>query len=413
MPKYRGIGFTEKKLSDNVRARFIEHEGYFNRSGLYGNADADYPDNLERFAFFSRECLAVAEKEKFQPDVVHAHDWHTAMIPALLKAWPGDFFAKTKTLLTIHNLAYQGLFGAEEYPKLGLPKNLFSMDSFEFYGKVNLLKGGLLKADRLNAVSPGYAEEIKTKEFGCGLEGVLQKRKKRLSGILNGIDAAAWDPAKDARLEANYSADDLAGKSLCKAALQRLCRFEEDPKTPLFAVVSRLTPQKGLDLLAEAAPDMLSKKLQLVVLGDGDPHHRRMFTRIEKDFPKNSRMFLGFDAVKAHAIYAGSDFFLMPSLFEPCGLGQMIAMRYGAVPVVRATGGLKDTVTDAAQKNGNGFTFKEAAAPAFAAAVGRALEAYADPKTMRTLVATGMKADFSWDESAKKYETLYREAMTE
>ena len=406
MPKYRGITDTEKSLGEHVRVRFVEHEGFFNRSGLYGNADGDYPDNLDRFSFFSRECLRLARELGFKPDVVHAHDWHAAIVPVLLKAKPDPFFQKTKSVLTIHNLAYQGHFDYAQWPKLGLPASLFSVDGFEFYGKINVLKAGLLYADRLNAVSPAYAKEIQAAEAGCALEGVLQKRQKDLSGILNGIDTALWDPWADKKLAAPFSAAAPAGKKVCKAALQKQCGLAEDPETPVFAIVSRLAEQKGLDILAEVAPAMLSKKLQLVLLGDGDARYRQAFAALEKRFPKAMKAHIGFDAAAAHAIYAGADFFLMPSLFEPCGLGQMISMRYGTLPVVRATGGLKDTVKDGV----NGFVFERPSSAEFLAAVECALKTYGDKTTLKKMTETAMNADFSWEESAKKYEALYREA---
>ncbi len=415
MPKYRGIEVSEKILSDRVRVRFIEHEAFFNRSGLYGNRESDYTDNLDRFTFFSYECLAEAKRLGFKPDVVHAHDWHAALIPVLLKTKfaKDDFYKGSKTVLTIHNLAYQGVFAPSEYKKLGLPQDLFSVDGFEFYGQVNVLKAGLLFADRLNAVSPSYATEIQTQEFGCGLEGVLQKRKRRLSGILNGIDTEAWNPATDAKIKTFYSAGSLEGKKKCKRALQEKCGFEADPEIPVLAIVSRLTHQKGLDLLAKAVPHFFKKKFQFVVLGDGEAEYRRLFEDIEKKYPGKAKIFFGFRAAEAHTIYAGADLFLMPSLFEPCGLGQLISMRYGTIPVVRRTGGLKDTVIDADEhpKKGNGFTFEGLEVTNFIKALDRAEKAFEDKKRWDALVQSAMKSDFSWDESAKKYESLYREAL--
>ncbi len=415
MPKYRGIELTDTEIAPNVHIHFVENEAFFNRSGLYGNGDSDYEDNLDRFSFFSQECLRLAKRVNFQPDIVHAHDWHTALVPVLLKTKfaSDDFFKKSRSLLTIHNLAYQGQFPAAEYKKLGLPAALFSMDGFEFYGGVNVLKAGLLHADRLNAVSPTYAEEIRTAEYGCGLEGVLERRKKSLSGILNGLDTDIWDPAKDTRIVSHFSAAALEGKKRCKAELQKKYGFEVDPAVPVLAVVSRLAHQKGLDLLAQASAELLKEKVQLIVLGDGDPEYRRKFEKLGQKYTANAKILIGFRAPEAHGIYAGADFFLMPSRFEPCGLGQLIAMRYGAVPVVRATGGLKDTVIDADRDavKGNGFVFEQPIAADFMSTLRRALKAYGEQGRFAGIVQTGMKADFSWDESAKKYEILYKEAL--
>ncbi len=415
MPKYRGIEFSEKRLSDHVQVHFIEHEPFFNRSGLYGHQDSDYADNLDRFSYFSRECLTAAKRLGFKPDVAHAHDWHASLIPVLLKTefLADDFFKQTKSLLTIHNLAYQGVFAASEYKKIGLSQELFSVAGFEFYGMVNLLKAGLLFADRLNTVSPAYAKEIQTVEFGCGLEGVLRQRKNKLSGILNGIDTQAWNPATDTKLSAGYSAESLAGKKICKASLQKKYGLEVNPQIPLLAVVSRLAHQKGLDLIAQALPDLISSPLQLVILGDGDADYRRLFERLGRDYPAQVKVSLGFQVMAAHEIYAGADLFLMPSQFEPCGLGQLISMRYGTIPVVRATGGLKDTVIDADQdpKKGNGFSFDLFDSKSFLSAVNRAMKAYRDQERWNLLMTCAMKCNFSWDESAKKYEQLYREAV--
>ena len=415
MPKYRGIEGVQKSLSDRVSVRFVEHEAYFNRSGLYGNGGGDYADNLERFTFFSRECLRLAEALDYKPDVVHAHDWHTALLPVLLKTEFSNhfFYKKTRTVLTLHNLAYQGHFPASEYEGLGLPKDLFSVDGFEFYGKINLLKAGILFADRLNTVSPGYAKEIQMPEFGFGLENVLKKKKNRLSGILNGIDTDAWNPKTDPKISASYSPESLEGKKKCKKVLQELCGFKANPGVPLLAVVTRLAEQKGLDILAGAAPRLFSKDLQLVLLGEGDAHYRRLFETIASQYSKNVRFFPEFAADRAHAIYAGADLFLMPSLFEPCGLGQMISMRYGTIPVVHATGGLKDTVLDADRdlKTGNGFTFDAANSTDFMNAMDRALKAFKDEMRWKALISSAMKTDFSWTQSAQQYEKLYRETL--
>lgn len=411
MPKYRGIDFSQKKINERVTVRAVEHEAFFNRHSLYGNESGDYSDNLERFTHFCYTALSIAKETDFRPDVVHVHDWHTALIPALLKTKFAldPFFAGTKTLLTIHNLAYQGHFPAAHYDRLGLDPSLFSVKGFEFYGKVNMLKGGLLFADAINTVSPTYAQEIQTKNFGYGLEGVLQERRSVLSGILNGIDEEVWDPSKDPKIPSGFSAADLSGKALCKADLQKKCGLPVSPDVPLFAVVTRLAEQKGLDLLAQSMTALLAKNLQFVLLGDGDAYYQKVFRSIGENHPKNAKVFIGFNASEAHSIYAGADFFMMPSLFEPCGLGQLIAMRYGTVPVVRRTGGLADTVSDIEKnpKTGNGIVFEQAQSPDLLSAVDRALELYKDAKRFLSARQKGMKTDVSWTQSAKEYEKLY------
>jgi starch synthase len=415
MPRYRGITASKKKLSANVTVHFVENEAYFNRAALYGNDGGDYADNLERFAFFSRAALALARETGFRPDIVHAHDWQTALIPVLLRSKfsQDPFFQRSKTLLTVHNLAYQGHFPASQYPKLGLEPGLFSLNGFEFYGKINLLKAGLLYADAVNTVSPTYAREIQTKECGFGLEGVIHQKRDFLRGILNGIDTALWDPAKDRRIKKNYSAKSPAGKAACKAALQRACGLETDPAVPVFGVVSRLAQQKGMDLLLESADSLLSRKLQFVLLGDGDAVYERGFGNVGRRHARNASVHIGFDAANAHAIYAGSDFFLMPSLFEPCGLGQMISLRYGTLPIVRRTGGLADTVIDleADARKGNGFVFDERHGHGFLAAVDRALRFFREKRRLEALRKRVMALDLSWDASARAYVKYYQEIL--
>ncbi|MBI2095113.1 MAG: glycogen synthase GlgA [Candidatus Omnitrophica bacterium] len=415
MPRYRGVAFSEKKIARNVEIHCVEHEGYFNRSGIYGQARGDYSDNLERFSFFCEQALLKAKETGFRPDIVHAHDWQTALLPVLLKTrFSGDpFFRNTKSVLTIHNLAYQGHFPAHRFGALGLDPGLFSVSAFEFYGKINLLKGGILFADRLNTVSPAYAREMETREYGFGLEGVVKSRRAVLGGILNGIDNRLWNPSADRRLAARFSASRQAGKADCKAALQRACGFDPDPAVPLFGFVSRLAEQKGVDILAEAAEHFLQKKAQFVLLGEGDAVYHTLFGNLGARHPDRAKVIPGFDPRRAHEIYAGSDFFLMPSLFEPCGLGQLISFRYGTLPVVRATGGLADTVVDADEdaRRGNGFVFAERRATALLGAIDRACAAYRDPGRMRRLRARVMKLDFSWAASAQAYLEFYKETV--
>jgi starch synthase len=413
MPRYRGVSLKKKKLSENVTIVFIENEEYFNRSSFYGNEGGDYADNLERFAFFSDRSLLAAKELKFKPDVVHAHDWQTALVPVYLKTrYAADpFFKDAKSVLTIHNLSYQGHFPESQFEKTGLAKSFFSVDGFEYYGKVNLLKGGLLFADAVSTVSPTYAKEIQTKHFGHGLEGVIQKRRSSLRGILNGIDTDFWDPAQDEFLKENYSAKAPAAKTACQADLRARLNLKEPGERPVFSIVSRLAEQKGIDLFLKAADRFFAKPLDFVLLGDGDRYYQTAFKEVAKKHTKNARIFLGFDAAEAHAIYAGSDFFLMPSLFEPCGLGQMISLRYGTLPIVRRTGGLADTIVDvdADPKQGNGFVFEDHSEHGFLDAVDRAIRLFEDKKRFHALRKKAMGLDFSWKASAKKYMEFYKE----
>ena len=415
MPKYRNVSVTNKKINERVSAHFIANEEYFGRAGLYGDDRGDYADNLQRFSFFCRGALSYAKEVGFRPDILHAHDWQTALLPVLLKTqYSGDaFFAKTKSVLTIHNIAYQGHFPHRLFGFLGLDSSLFSVDGFEFYGKVNFLKAGLLMADYLTTVSPAYAEEIKTREYGFGLDGVIKKRQKVLRGILNGIDTTLWNPAKDTFLAKNFSAATPDGKKLCKQHLQKVCGFEVNPDIPLFGMVTRLAKQKGLELVSEIADALTAKPAQFVILGEGDAAYRTMFRNIAARHPKSAAAFVRFDAVRAHGIYAGADFFLMPSYFEPCGLGQMISMRYGTLPIVRRVGGLADSVIDAElhPEKGNGFVFVEKSPEKLMAAIRHALTAFKDKARLAALRKTAMKADFSWDKSAEEYMRLYAEAM--
>ncbi len=415
MPRYRGLKGGKKKLSKHVSIFFVEHEAFFNRASLYGNEHGDYPDNLQRFSYFCNQALFLAKGMGFRPDVVHANDWQTALLPVLIKKKLSSdpFFKKTKTLLTIHNMAYQGIFPHRLYGDLGLDERLFSVDGFEFFGKINFLKAGLIFADALSTVSPTYAKEIQTSACGYWLEGVVQKRKSRLRGILNGIDTKFWDPEKDRRIKSRYSAGYMKGKAICRADLKALCDFKRDPEVPVFGMVTRLAQQKGLDLFSEASDAFLSKKLQFVLLGEGDRVYHTAFGNIGKRNPQNSKIYLGFNAESAHRIYAGCDFFLMPSLYEPCGLGQMISLRYGTLPLARKTGGLADTVVDCDRnaKNGNGFLFEDHNPRRFLEAVDRALSVFQDKKRLAALRQHGMRVDFSWEKSAKEYKRYYKEII--
>ncbi|MDD2421528.1 MAG: glycogen synthase GlgA [Heliobacteriaceae bacterium] len=389
-----------------VPVYLIDNYRYFHRDELYG-----YPDDGERWAFFSRALLALGEKIDFIPDVLHLNDWQVGPAAAILRTEyrSQPLYAQTAAVLTVHNLEYQGLFGKDILGVLGLPTELFHPDGVEFYGQVNFLKAGLVFADSINTVSPTYAEEIRTPEFGQGLDRLLVKRAADLYGIINGIDDQFFNPATDPCVPFNYSASDFGPKRRNKAALQRELGLPEND-VPVFGWVSRLVDQKGFDLLGKLGEDLLNRKLQLVVLGKGDPRYEGMLRDLKKRFPTKVGLHIGFNAPLAQRIYAGSDFFLMPSRFEPCGLGQLIGLRYGTIPVVRATGGLADTVIDCDQdqRHGNGLVFSHYGAEDFRAAVLRALALYAAPARLEALVGYGMRQDFSWGQSARGYVAMYR-----
>lgn len=402
----------------DVQVFTIGHDPFFARRGLYGEAGADYPDNLERFAFFCRATLelllALAKVSRWTPDVLHAHDWQAALSVVYLKSLYAKRpeFRKLGTLLTVHNLGYQGLFPKTAFAQTGLGADLFTPKTLEFYGQVNLLKGGLVFADLLTTVSPTYSREIQTPEFGAGLDGVLRERQDRLSGVVNGIDTETWNPATDPHLKARYSPSDLAGKRQCKEALQRELALPVRD-VPLLAVISRFTPQKGLDLVAAVLPELMRLDVQVALLGTGDPSLELQFQSFHMRYPDKIGVRIGFDDALAHAIEAGADLFLMPSRYEPCGLSQLYSLRYGTVPVVRKTGGLADTVVaytpqTAAEGRATGFAFTDATPEALLTTILLALRVYADRAEWRGLMKAGMETDVSWTRSAETYVTLYR-----
>ena len=377
----------------------------FLRTGLYG-----HPDDAQRFTVFQRAVLGMFDRVGWTPDVIHCNDWQTALIPVYLNAADGSP-AGPATLYTIHNLAYQGLFPRQTLAEVGLPDSLFTMDGIEFYGQVSMMKAGIVFADMVSAVSPTYAKEIQTPEFGERLQGVLAGRSKQLVGIVNGIDYDVWDPASDALLAAKYDAEHPQGKAANRKALQEHVGLPKR-EVPVFGLISRLTAQKGLDILEGALPAVLGRDLQIVILGTGDKYYHDLLTDLVAKYPKKMAVTLGFDDRLAHMIYSGSDLFLMPSRYEPCGLGQMIAMRYGSIPVVRKTGGLADTVIEFDPKSGrgNGFLFEGFDPKALIAAIGRGLDTYGSDSWAK-LVANAMAADFSWNQSAKQYAEVYAKAM--
>jgi len=397
LPKYSCVKEKGQKalMAGVVPVHFIENDAYFKREQLYGTKAGDFPDNLERFSFFSKAVLELLKKENFKPDVIHCNDWQTALIPVYLKAIYKDdpFYSGIKTVFTIHNMAYQGVFAKDEYPKLGLGWEYFNIEGFEFYDKVNFMKAGLIFSDFITTVSPTYAKEIQTPEFGCKLEGVLSKRKENLAGILNGIDYDEWNP--------NFSSPQ--GKVKNKLALQKERGLPQKADVPLLGVVGRLAHQKGFDLLAEKIDKICAMDVQFVLLGTGDQAIENVLQGIAKKHPKNTSISLKFDAVLAKKIYASSDLLLMPSRYEPCGLGQLISLRYGTIPVVRKTGGLADTITDE-----NGFVFENSDSNELLEAIKKALAVYKNKKAWSAMVKKAMEYDFSWGNSAKEYVKLYK-----
>jgi starch synthase len=389
---------------------------YFRRDFLYGPPGGQYPDNAERFIVFCRAVLEWLRQQDPRPDILHAHDWQAALAIAFLRAnasYPE--LARTRTVFTIHNLAYQGRFWSADWHLLNLDLHYFSAPFLEFYGEINFLKAGLVFADALTTVSPRYAAEIQTPAFGEGLDGVLRSRATDLRGIVNGIDFALWNPQRDPHLPAPYSAADLVGKARCKAALQAELGLPTQSEVPLVAMITRLADQKGADLAFAALPALLADKaIQFVLLGNGDDALEQQARLLVAQYPGRAAVRIGFDEPLAHRIEAGADLFLMPSRFEPCGLNQLYSLRYGTIPVVHSVGGLDDTVQqfDAATRTGNGFKFTPFTPDALTAALRTALSQWHHPAQRTALIRNGMLADFSWDRSAAAYRALYDQLLS-
>jgi len=396
-----------KKIGENIKVYFIKKDDYFNRDGLYGDKTGDYKDNLDRFSFYCKRTLELLKEIKFRPDIIHCHDWQSSLVPVYLKTIYSReaFYKNTRTILTIHNIGYQGLFPKEEFSKLGLGWSLFNIEGLEFYDRINILKGGMEFCDIVNTVSPTYSKEIQTKEFGFGLEGVLNKRRNSVFGILNGLDYSIWNPESDKFIAKNFSAKDLKGKLDDKSDLQKICNLPAKNDVPLFGIVSRLAEQKGFDILAQGIDAICRMGLQLVILGTGDMKYHLILEDMVKKYPKVISLHLKFDDCLAHKIYAGSDIFLMPSKYEPCGLGQLISLRYATIPLVFKTGGLADTV----DKN-NGFIFDKYTKDELIKTIGKSVKAFADKKKWAQLTKKAVSCDFSWEESAREYVRLYEKA---
>ncbi len=404
-----------------LRVFVVRHDPYFSRTGLYQEAGLDYPDNLDRFVFFCRavmELLGHFENEdQWQTNILHLHDWQSALCAVYLraiyqsKAW----FSKIRSVLTIHNLGYQGLFPAENFVRTGLPTQLLTPAALEFYGAVNLLKGGIIFADLLTTVSPTYSQEIQTVEYGCGLDGVIRERKHVLHGIVNGIDVETWDPANDAHLAAPYSLSDMAGKARCKKALQQELGLHPR-KVPLLGIIARLAHQKGIDLVIEVIPELMELDVQIAFLGTGDVQYEAQVRELADRYQSRVALRNAFDEGLAHRIEAGADLFLMPSRYEPCGLSQLYSLRYGTVPVVRKTGGLADTVvnyTPRAFKESrvSGFSFADPSAPALLTCLLFALSVYRKKSDWQRIVKAGMGQDLSWARSAEIYIQLFEDVL--
>lgn len=411
----RFVEIVDGGLLAGVQYYFVNCPELFDRSELYGTGLGDYPDNAERFALY---CRAVLEASKLLgvPDIFHVHDWQAALIPVYLRTvYSTDPVLRTAaSVLTIHNAAYQGAFPPSITPQLLFPWNLFTMDKVEQFDRFNFLKGGVVFADKLTTVSRKYAEEIQTKEFGEQLEGVLLKRASDLSGVLNGVDYEKWDPATDGNLAAQFTRQNLGGKRTCRTDLLHVFGLDHVAETtPVIGIVSRFATQKGFDLVAEIADDLAARDLAVVALGTGEAVYEKFFREWEALYPEKVAVQVGYDEVLAHKIEAGADMFLMPSKYEPCGLNQIYSLKYGTVPVVRATGGLDDTIEewDAEKGTGTGFKFTGLEPVALLAAVDRALAVFQDEVGWRNLMRNGMAQDYGWSGPALEYAAIYEQAV--
>jgi starch synthase len=400
--------------SAGVTIYFVDHAEFFQRPGLYNENGADYGDNAARFIFFSKSVVQLARYLPWQPEVVHVNDWQTALVPLLMlhqklqEGW-GNL---PRTCLTIHNLAYQGIFPASEYALTNLPKDYFNLYGAEYYGTLNCLKAGIAYADVLTTVSPRYAREITLPEFGCGLDDLLRKRHRALHGILNGVDYGEWNTANNPFLKHPYSARNMRGKTEDKLDLQHELGLPVKADVPMFGSITRLADQKGLDIELGALEEMLSTNMQFVLLGSGAPVYERAYQELARRYPEKVAVRIGFDQGLSHRIEAGCDFYVMPSRFEPCGLNQMYSQRYGTIPIVRITGGLDDTVVDITEdrEKASGIKFAEYSARALAKSLRKALALYAEPKWLQIYRKNAMAADFSWERLMKGYLEVYAKA---
>ena len=435
LPRYRGIKTTavvmpsltipmggrlrfpsiaDGTIVHGVRYFFVDDPGYFDRDGIYGGSAGDFPDNAERYSEFCRATIEIA-KHVWPADVIHCHDWQTALVPVLLRSlYAADPLVKDiPVIFTIHNLGYQGHFDPAVLGRASIPADVYHPAGLEFFGIVNFLKGGLVYSDYLTTVSKKYAEEIQTPEFGYGLDGVVRSRADRVVGILNGVDYTVWSPDKDKLIAAKYSAKDLTGKQACKKELLEIFGLSpEHQSRPLLGIVSRFADQKGFDLIAATANELMQEDLVLTVLGTGERRYEELFEALANEFPGRVGVRIAYDNELAHKIEAGADMFLMPSRYEPCGLNQIYSLKYGTVPIVRATGGLDDTVEsfDVEQGTGTGFKFAQYSGAAFLDTVRQALHHFTDERIWKRIQMNGMAKDFSWKRPATEYAKLYKAA---
>ncbi|KMP11932.1 hypothetical protein UZ36_02490 [Candidatus Nitromaritima sp. SCGC AAA799-C22] len=405
----------EGNLSGRVPVYLVENDFYFKRAGIYGAKGTDFPDNAERFIFFCRAILESCKALSFFPDIIHLNDWHTGLVPVYLKTLYNQDkrLSAARTVFTIHNLAYQGNFEAKTLDLTGLPKQLFAPEGLEFYGQLSFLKAGLVYADRLNTVSPTYSREIRTKDLGCGMDGLLKNRENDLHGILNGIDYDEWNPETDSQIVTQYSPRKLMGKLDCKRYLAENFSLDIENTTPILGMVTRLANQKGIDLVMESLESIMKLDVAFVLLGTGDPDHEIFFKKAARNFRGRCGIRIEFDPGLSHQIVAGSDVLMVPSSYEPCGLTQMFALKYGTVPLVRAVGGLHDTVNEfrPGTGKGTGFKFRKYQKKDLLQSVRKALSCYRNPTAWKQLMQNAMAENFGWEQAAGKYLRMYRKTL--
>jgi starch synthase len=404
-------GLLVTEPTKRLRVYFVDKPEFFDRAGIYGQNGLDYPDNADRFVFFCKCIVELARKLDWKPEIIHVHDWHTGLVPLMISQQreAAEWNDAPAVCLTIHNLAYQGVFPRSAFALTNLPEDFFGPETTEFYGQMNCLKAGISSADAITTVSPRYAREITTPELGCGLDGLLRKRQNALLGILNGVDYDEWKTVGNPFLAQSYGPNDLGGKAACKAALQAEFQLPVSSKVPLFGVVTRLAEQKGIDIALGALEEMLSSPMQFIMLGSGAPGYEQAFQNLASCFPGKMGVRIGYDHSLAHRIESGCDFYLMPSRFEPCGLNQMYSLRYGTIPVVRRTGGLDDTVVDILDdlKTADGIKFTEYSAQALSKAIRKAQALFANKELTRDYRLNGMRMNFSWQSSVRRFEECY------
>ena len=402
-------------LDSDIPVYLIDKPQYYHRDELYGTSDGDYQDNAERFIFFSRAIVELIPLLSHSIDIVHCNDWQTGLIPLYLKHFQSNIKGakKISTLFTIHNMAYQGLFWRFDMHLTGLPWDYFTQEGIEYYGDLNLLKAGIVYADALNTVSKQYCKDIQTSEFGCGLDGVLRSHQHKLHGIINGIDYSVWNPAKDPLIPVQYDVNNLDGKKQCKFNLLKRMGKEDRIDIPLIGMISRLNSQKGLNIISQSFENLMQRNITFILLGTGDRQYEEEFAHHQRQHPDQFSFQACFDESLAHLIEAGSDFYLMPSRYEPCGLNQQYSLRYGTIPIVRATGGLIDTVIDLDQhhETGTGFVFRDYTHRALLETVDRAVKLYGQQEYLKIIQKRGMLQDFSWESAADKYSELYHRIM--